>query len=81
MGLAFTSIEALIAETVDPRFRGLARGGYNTCIYLGLMVGSNALGPVIESIGCERSFFLTGAITLLFAMIAYVLMKDFQRSG
>lgn len=81
MGLAFTSIGALIAETVTPRFRGLAMGGYNSCIYLGLMTGSIALGPVIEGIGFERSFFLTGAITLLFVITSYVLLKDFRRTG
>jgi len=38
MGLAFTSVGALIAETVDPESRGVAMGGYNSCIYFGMMV-------------------------------------------
>jgi MFS family permease len=40
MSLAFTSAGALIAEVVPAESRGLAMGGYNTCIYLGMMLSS-----------------------------------------
>ena len=43
LAIAFTSIGALIAETTQPRFRGLAMGGYNSFIYFGLMAGSIGL--------------------------------------
>ena len=69
MAVAFTSIGALIAEVVEPRHRGLAMGGYNTCIYLGLMTGSIGLGPLIEAIGFARGFVLTGVINLPFVAV------------
>ncbi len=65
--VAFTAIGALIAETTEARFRGLAMGGYNTCIYFGLMAGSIGLGPVIEAKGFSTGFLITGAINLPFA--------------
>lgn len=64
MAIAFTSIGALIAETVEPRLRGLAMGGYNTCIYFGLMSGSIGLGPLIEAVGFARGFLMTSMISL-----------------
>jgi len=66
LAIAFTSIGALIAETTEPRFRGLAMGGYNSFIYFGLMAGSIGLGPLIESIGFGSGFLLAGASNLLF---------------
>ena len=47
MGLAFTSVGALIAEVVLPEYRGLAMGGYNTCIYYGMMLSAAFMGGVI----------------------------------
>jgi MFS family permease len=66
LAIAFTSIGALIAETTAHRFRGLAMGGYNSFIYLGLMAGSIGFGPVIESVGFAYGFMLAGAINLFF---------------
>lgn len=66
LAIAFTSIGALIAETTEPRFRGLAMGGYNSFIYFGLMAGSIGLGPLIEAIGFGSGFLLAGASNLLF---------------
>ena len=64
MAVAFTSIGALIAETVALQFRGLAMGGYNTCIYFGLMTGSIGLGPLIEAVGFPRGFLLASALNV-----------------
>jgi MFS family permease len=69
MAVAFTSIGALIAEIVEPGLRGLAMGGYNTCIYFGLMTGSIGLGPLIEAAGFSRGFLLTGGINLPFVAL------------
>ena len=69
MAIAFTSVGALIAEIAEPRIRGIAMGGYNTCIYFGLMTGSIGLGPLIEGIGFGRGFMLTGLINLPFVII------------
>jgi len=77
MGLAFTSIGALIAETVDRNLRGPAMGGYNACIYFGMMTGSMAYGPVIEAIGFNRSFTLNGCISVAFGILFFGLMRGF----
>lgn len=77
LGLAFTSIGALIAETVDKNLRGPAMGGYNTCIYFGMMIGSIAFGPVIEAIGFDRSFALNGCLIVVFGTLFLGLMRGF----
>lgn len=84
MGLAFTSIGALIAEVVPPESRGLAMGGYNTCIYFGMALSSLAMGAVIREIGFPRGFLLTALVILLFVGVFYVLMRGYgvkQGSG
>ena len=77
MGLAFTSVGALIAEVVQPDTRGLAMGGYNTCIYFGMMLSSALMGGVIQVVGFEKGFILTAAINLLFVGFFYLLVKRF----
>lgn len=79
MGLAFTSIGALIAEVVPVESRGLAMGGYNTCIYLGMMVSSASMGPIIRKIGFEIGFLITALINVFLVGFFYILMKDFSR--
>jgi MFS family permease len=69
LALAFTSIGALIAETTEPRIRGLAMGGYNSFIYFGLMAGSIGMGPLIEAMGFGVGFLLAGGFNLLFVSI------------
>ena len=66
LGLAFTSVGALIAASVDAGVRGVAMGGYNTCIYFGMMVSSLFMGAVIEMIGFPAGFYLTALINLGF---------------
>ena len=78
MGLAFTPLGALIAETVPPQSRGLAMGGYNTCIYLGMMLSSAFMGGVLGIIGFVQSFFLTGLLTMVTTGLFYLLLRDFQ---
>ncbi len=78
MGLAFTSVAAFTVETVLPEFRGLAMGGYNSAIYLGMMVSSAGLGPIIGRIGFEDGFLITALITLLITGASYLLMKGFS---
>jgi DHA1 family multidrug resistance protein-like MFS transporter len=77
MGLSFTSVAAFSVETVRPKLRGLAMGGYNSAIYLGMMVSSAGLGPVISRIGFEDGFLITALITLLLTGVSYLLMKRF----
>lgn len=78
MGLAFTSVGALIAETVDAESRGIAMGGYNTCIYFGMLLSSAIMGKVIQMIGFKVVFFLTGAVNVLFIGVFYFFMRDFS---
>jgi MFS family permease len=70
MGVAFTAIGALIADVVPHELRGLAMGGYSTCIYLAMMLSSASMGGVIGTVGFGRGFILAGAagvaLTLMF---------------
>jgi DHA1 family multidrug resistance protein-like MFS transporter len=78
MGLAFTSIGALTAETSPLELRGLAMGGYNTSIYLGMMCSSLLMGPVIALIGFTDGFLITALVNLLIIGGFFFLMKDFS---
>lgn len=78
MGLAFTSVGALIAEVVDQESRGLAMGGYNTCIYFGMMLSSALMGGIIQRVGYENSFHLTGLLNFLLLWFFYLFMKNFD---
>jgi DHA1 family multidrug resistance protein-like MFS transporter len=78
MGLAFTSIGALTAEAAAPELRGLAMGGYNSSIYLGMMLSSALMGPVINRIGFKGGFVLTGLINFVMIGLLYFFLKDFR---
>jgi MFS transporter, DHA1 family, multidrug resistance protein len=77
MGLAFTSVAAFSVETVLPQFRGLAMGGYNSALYLGMVFSSAGLGPVIARLGYKGGFLLTAFLTLLLTGASFLLMKGF----
>lgn len=81
LAIAFTSIGALIAETTQPRFRGLAMGGYNSFIYFGLMAGSIGLGPLIEAIGFDSRFLLAGACNLFFVCFFAWSMRGYSQNN
>jgi MFS family permease len=70
MGVAFTAIGALIADVVPQELRGLAMGGYSTCIYLAMMLSAASMGGIIGAVGFGRGFILAGAagvaLTLMF---------------
>lgn len=75
MGLAFTSIGALTAETAPLEFRGLAMGGYNASIYLGMMLSSAFMGPVLVVLGFAGGFMITTGIGLLVTGGFFLLMR------
>ena len=77
MGMAFTSIGALIAETVDAKSRGVAMGGYNSCIYFGMMLSAFLMGSIIERVGFAYGFHLTAALNLLMIGVFYLFMKGY----
>jgi len=76
MGLAFTSVGALIAESVPPASRGLAMGGYNTCIYFGMMLSSGLMGTVIQMTGFKNAFFIIALINCFTAILFYFLTRQ-----
>ncbi len=65
MALTFTALGALIAESVQPRQRGLAMGMFNSCIYLGLMAGSTILGAFIGKMGYPAGFAAGASVALV----------------
>jgi MFS transporter, DHA1 family, multidrug resistance protein len=78
MSLGFTPVGALIAEVVPATDRGLAMGGYNTCIYLGMMISSALMGLVIDWLGYPLSYALMGLIVALSTGGFYLLIRDFS---
>ncbi len=73
MAATFTAVGALLSESVDTRVRGLAMGGYNTCIYSGFAVSAATLGAVIHRFGFAAGFAVAGGLcalaTLTFPLI------------
>lgn len=78
MGLAFTPLGALIAEVAPPEARGLAMGGYNTSIYLGMMLSSAFMGGVVAAAGYALSFVASAVVVLLVTGSFYLLLWDFS---
>jgi len=64
MGVGFTALAALVADVVPPELRGLAMGGYNSCIYLGMMASAASMGEFIARAGFPAGFAAGGAATL-----------------
>jgi len=62
MAATFTAIGALLSESVPTRIRGLAMGGYNTCIYGGFTVSAATLGAVISRTGFPAGFAIAGGL-------------------
>ena len=73
MSATFTAIGAVLSESVPTRIRGLAMGGYNTCIYGGFALSAATLGFVISAFGYRAGFAVAGgccaAATLAFAFL------------
>lgn len=75
MGIAFTAVGALIAEVVPADSRGLAMGGYNTCIYLGMMLSALIMGMVTREIGFRTGFLITASINALATLAFGIIFK------
>lgn len=73
MAATFMAVGAVLSEAVPMRVRGLAMGGYNTCIYGGFALSAATLGFVIERRGYPAGFAVAGALcaasTFLFAAV------------
>lgn len=81
MGLSFTPLGALIAEVAPPEARGLAMGGYNTSIYIGMMLSSAFMGGAISKVGYEISFLLSAVLVLLVTGGFYRMLQGFSSRG
>ncbi len=75
MGVAFTAVGALISEVVPADARGLAMGGYNSCIYFGMMLSSLVMGIIIERIGFKNSFFAVAGVNLSAILFFYLMFN------
>jgi predicted MFS family arabinose efflux permease len=74
-GTAGVAIGVTLTHAASPAMRGLVMGGYSTALYLGLALGSLALGPVIARHGYSTGFWvggLTGAVGALAAAVLWV---------
>nr|WP_320011122.1 MFS transporter [uncultured Desulfobulbus sp.] len=73
MGVAFTVICALIADSVPGQIRGVAMGCYNTSVYLGMLLCALGMGKVIHNYGFHRGFVVTGGIIIVALLLFTVL--------
>jgi MFS transporter, DHA1 family, multidrug resistance protein len=78
MGLGFTPVGALIAEVVPPAARGMAMGGYNSCIYLSMMLSAAVMGAVMSRIGYGSGYALVGLVMALTTAGFYCLIRGFS---
>lgn len=68
MGIAFTAVGALISEVIPADSRGFAMGGYNTCIYTGMMSGALIMGTVAGRYGFRACFLITAGLIAVGAL-------------
>jgi MFS transporter, DHA1 family, multidrug resistance protein len=75
IGTAYTAIGAFIPEVVKADSRGLAMGGYNSCIYLGMMLSSLGMGALVGDLGYRNCFFIAALTNLVTTGVFYLGMK------
>ena len=78
LGVAFPSLGASIGEVVPRPLRGAAMGGFNACIFLGMLVNAMLMGTVIETIGYASCFWLSALANGLLAVLALILMRGLR---
>jgi MFS family permease len=81
MGSAFTAVGALIPTVVSPDSRGLAMGGYNSAIYIGMMLSSLGMGAVARDIGFQNGFLIVAAINILAAGLFFLVFNRSYHSS
>jgi MFS transporter, DHA1 family, multidrug resistance protein len=74
MGVAFTSVGALIPELVGADSRGLAMGGYNSSIYIGMMLSSLVMGALAGKLGFSNCFYLVALANVVTTSVFQFLM-------
>lgn len=76
MGIAYTAIGAFIPEVARADSRGLAMGGYNSCIYLGMMLSSLGMGALVGNLGYRNCFFIVALVNLVTTGVFHVGSKS-----
>lgn len=76
MAASFTAIGAVLSESVPTRIRGLAMGGYNTCIYGGFAVSAATLGAPISRFGFAAGFAVAGGLCTLSVLLFFLLFPS-----
>jgi predicted MFS family arabinose efflux permease len=80
-GFAFVAISAGLASAATSATRGVVMGGYSTSLYLGLALGSFAMGPVITRLGYEVGFLSGGAVGVAGTLVASLLWLRARAAG
>ena len=68
----------VLLPLLEQTMRGVVMGGYSTALYLGLALGSLALGPVIVRHGYTMGFLVGGVTGAVGAVVASVLWLKAQ---
>lgn len=77
-GTAGVAIGVALTQATAPAMRGFVMGGYSTSLYLGLALGSVALGPVIARYGYATGFSAGAVVGAVGALVAAVLWMKAQ---
>jgi len=80
-GVGFVAISVDLTGAAPPAIRGLVMGGYSTALYLGLAIGSLAMGPVISRDGYEAGFTAGAVFTAVGILVAATLRTRFPRDS
>jgi predicted MFS family arabinose efflux permease len=83
-GTAGVAIGVTLTHAAPATLRGVVMGGYSMSLYLGLALGSVALGPVIARHGYDAGFSLGAATGVLGALVAaafWALARRTSRRG
>lgn len=79
LGVTFPSLGASIGEVVPRNLRGAAMGGFNACIFLGMLANAMLMGMAIEAMGYSRCFWLSALASGLLAGLSLILMRGMHR--
>ena len=72
-GVVGVATGVALATAATPAARGLVMGGYSTALYLGLALGSFALGPIVTHHGYAAGFAV-GAMTAVVGAVAAAIL-------
>lgn len=82
LGTAFPSLGASVGGVVPSHLRGAAMGGFNACIFLGMLANAVIMGMAIETIGYRSCFLLSALVNGVLAGAALALMRSmYKQSG